>query len=237
MTYSKAQELIGTARNQQAGKPLANNTRLVRDGDGLAIRLHDTNVVTFNPDGSVTLDSGGWRTVTTKARMNEYAPCRVSQDRGQWYVSTDGETRVVYADGITIMPDGTVTGAGGDAEPAKGRKMAAAIRKYADAYVAALYANEIPTPSNGDCWGCLMRGEKGEAVIAHDHVESHIEEGYFVPSLGVRAVEAYGSQAAKMVTWGLMEGKTTGGYLAEAARDQIRRAITRWCKKECGIAA
>lgn len=60
------------------------------DGDGIErIRYHDTDVLTFNADGSIILDSGGYETVTTKRRMNEYAPhgFGVHQDKHVWYVS------------------------------------------------------------------------------------------------------------------------------------------------------
>lgn len=34
---------------------------------------HATCVAKRQPDGSIELDSGGWRTVTTKTRMNQFA--------------------------------------------------------------------------------------------------------------------------------------------------------------------
>lgn len=40
----------------------------------IAIRFHATRILTYSPEGWVTLNSGGWRTVTTKQRINEFLP-------------------------------------------------------------------------------------------------------------------------------------------------------------------
>ena len=55
-----------------------------------AVRYHDTNVVEFTPN-SVTLNSGGWRTPTTKRRMNEVSDhyglnFHVYQEDHEWWV-------------------------------------------------------------------------------------------------------------------------------------------------------
>ena len=54
-------------------RKVANNTWLERRGHGyIALRLHATNVAEFFDDGSVVLNSGGWRTMTTKDRINRF---------------------------------------------------------------------------------------------------------------------------------------------------------------------
>ena len=74
----------------------------VENGETI-IRLHGTDIVTKHADGSVTLDSGGWKTVTTKDRMNDHLPgaARLWQERGQWYVASEGK-RVPFYDGIRV---------------------------------------------------------------------------------------------------------------------------------------
>ena len=80
-TYTQLNELAQTRKRK-----LANNTYLViRDDDGYGIRLHDTEVVIHYKD-RIVLDSGGYKTVTTKARMNEYTPFNVIQKQKVWYV-------------------------------------------------------------------------------------------------------------------------------------------------------
>lgn len=67
---------------------LGNNTYLVRDDDDLSVRLHETNVVTYHADGSITLRTGGWFSRTTKDRMNTHLPSDLSvqSKKGDWFV-------------------------------------------------------------------------------------------------------------------------------------------------------
>jgi hypothetical protein len=96
-TFQHYAERFATALDPEAGKPLENNTRLFRRSeDCLAIRLHDTDVVTVFADGRIALDSGGWRTMVTKDRISGYAPVRITSDRGVWYVSHDAARKRAY---------------------------------------------------------------------------------------------------------------------------------------------
>ena len=88
MTYAEAAKLL-TGRCSKSRK-LANNTYLERiNSDTIAVRLHDTDVVTFHSDGRTVLNTGGWRTVTTKERMNRFSPFAVWTRNGVWYVALD----------------------------------------------------------------------------------------------------------------------------------------------------
>jgi len=102
MTYL---ELTQVLRNRDERKPSGVATTLRRVGDAIAIRYHDTDVVTVSADDTYTLDSGGWRTVTTKARINEYSPARLYQQKGVWYLSTP-TGRIPFADGMAVDSDG-----------------------------------------------------------------------------------------------------------------------------------
>src|SRR5574340_1843996 len=100
-SYTSLNEQLA-GRNAQSRK-LANNTYAIRKERAIAIRLHNTEIITFHQDGAITFNSGGWRTVTTKARMNEFSPAIVSQYRGVWSIRMDG-MEANYADGITWNP-------------------------------------------------------------------------------------------------------------------------------------
>ena len=92
-----------------SSRKLCNNTYLQRRGDDIAVVLHGTDVITLHPDGSFTLDSGGWQTATTKNRMNRYMPVGcVLQEEGVWSVFPGGEDKCRYRDGMVIDKDGTV---------------------------------------------------------------------------------------------------------------------------------
>jgi hypothetical protein len=69
-----------------------------------------TEVVHIYHDGSVSLDSGTWRTVTTKDRINRFqGVCSVYSERGRWIVCVlETGKRFRFDDGMLILPDGSV---------------------------------------------------------------------------------------------------------------------------------
>ena len=90
MNWNDAEELMKTARNPEKGKPIGSNTRLYFDDAGVGhynIRLHGNIIMRIYSDRIVPTD-GGWQTVTTKARLNEYLPrgFRVFQKNWVWYL-------------------------------------------------------------------------------------------------------------------------------------------------------
>jgi hypothetical protein len=91
LSHSAAAELIRHGRNGR--KKLQNNTYLEQRGEDFAVRLHNTDVVTIHADGTCTLNTGGWDTVTTKDRINSYSPARVSSERGTWYIASGDDPR------------------------------------------------------------------------------------------------------------------------------------------------
>ena len=98
MTYKNACDKL----NGRDSRKVGNNTYLERvNSETVGVRLHRTHVVLIYADGSYALNSGGWRTATTKSRINDYAPARLSQRRGEWFVQ-QGETEVKFFDGMTL---------------------------------------------------------------------------------------------------------------------------------------
>ncbi len=92
-------------------KKLGNNTIVHRlDGDTVAIKYHNTNILKINQENIVTLSTGGWETTTTKDRLNQFLSCRgfgIFQKKGTWYIRGNDET-VPYEDGMRITADGTL---------------------------------------------------------------------------------------------------------------------------------
>ena len=73
----------------------------------VTIRLHGFPVVEFFEDGTVRLQAGTWRTVTTKDRMNRCLGSRgrVYQHKHEWFYSTrekNGVVDVPFHDGMTV---------------------------------------------------------------------------------------------------------------------------------------
>lgn len=55
--------------------PIANNTWVHKDDAGnLHVKHHNTNIMSFAPNGDVTINKGGWDSVTTNARINALLP-------------------------------------------------------------------------------------------------------------------------------------------------------------------
>jgi hypothetical protein len=92
---------------------LGNNTSLECTGadpvrDFIGVRLHSTFIVKFWRDGQVTLHSGGYRTVTTKSRMNQFIKGRVYAYKHQWYyrlphqTGDTGVADVIFSEGVDV---------------------------------------------------------------------------------------------------------------------------------------
>lgn len=229
-----------------SAKKLANNTwEYIRPDGARVIRLHLTDILTFLPDGSVRLNSGGWRTSTTKGRMNAYLPpgWSIWQHRGIWTLTRNGNPSVLYADGMVINPDDTVTGAAPEGDDKAKAREVKAIAEYARKFAKAFLAGEVPKPSGGDCWGCHLREEKtGANAFGLDHYREHIKSGYFVPSLLCNACAAipvcmFTTRTIGRLWHGNAKASEISEYEKEIATRDIVRSITRFLKREFGIAA
>lgn len=82
MTYDEASETFekgGWSRSRQEKVKVlpGSHTRLHQTETGFEVQYRDTGVVTIHPDGTYTLDHGGFPTKMTAQRMTEYAPVRV----------------------------------------------------------------------------------------------------------------------------------------------------------------
>lgn len=73
------------------------HTTINREDGILRITYHGTDVVTVHPNGRIVLNHGGWRTSTTKTRMNQASNqfglgFQVWQRDFEWFVDVDGHT-------------------------------------------------------------------------------------------------------------------------------------------------
>ena len=79
-SFTGADGFLGSRKAARVG----HNTSVERRGDDrIAVRYHYTDVVTYNRDGSVILDNGGWATNTTRERLRSFSPVAVFQARGR----------------------------------------------------------------------------------------------------------------------------------------------------------
>lgn len=216
ITYESASERL-TGRCQQRRK-LSNNTYLCRRTDSIALQYHATDVLTWNSDGSVTLDSGGWLTLTTKQRLNEFGPARVHQDKGRWYVSYGGET-YAYADGMTLHSDGSVTGAMSEATAKMQDRAANVVKRRVRKFVNDITAEHIVQAwenSGGDCFICRF----GQT----DCLTDHLAEGYFHATLAHNAIKArhYGNPDLVMQ---MIYGDAQRGRVSDLLTDSLAKYL------------
>lgn len=107
LSYSDCESLL-TGHNLYSRK-VANNTYLYPGVDSFRIVLHGTTVVRVNRDGTYTLNSGGYRTATTKERINCFSPAILFQKDWEWYVANRScpcDRPVPFFDGMTVNRDG-----------------------------------------------------------------------------------------------------------------------------------
>lgn len=110
MDYQSALTRLG----KRDSRKIENNTHLHRLEDGaIGLRLHQTDILLFYPDRTIAY-SGGWHTVTTKARLNSYMPHSVGirTSNGMWHVYQGPTFLGMFAEGMTIGADGQVLGIG-----------------------------------------------------------------------------------------------------------------------------
>jgi hypothetical protein len=170
-------------------KMVAKATILMTMPDGTQkLKYHNTIVVTKSPDGIYTLNSGGYKTSTTKARIEDFTKIRISQVKGIWYA---GNSSIVFYDGIQFK-DGECISETHEVDMTEINR----IKKDISKYVALITEENIPVPDSGDCWYCLLHTTEkislGDEWSDNSHLISHMEEEYVVGSLIVNAMREAG---------------------------------------------
>jgi hypothetical protein len=78
------------------------------EAGNLVVRFHTTDVVTVYHNGTVILRTGGWKTATTKLRMNQAANqfklgYLVYQKDKNWFVTWKGKTTLFHGKEIVLQ--------------------------------------------------------------------------------------------------------------------------------------
>ena len=85
------------------GKP---HTKIIKSSDKTVVKYYTTNVVEFN-ENEIVLNSNGWRTSTTKNRINKAANqfkllIQVFQKDYSWFVSLPSGETIPFEDNMVI---------------------------------------------------------------------------------------------------------------------------------------
>lgn len=233
MNYSLLNDKLGNRSSKRLG---GRATYAIRKGKkSIAIRYHNTDVLTFNENGTIKVDSGGFMSPTTKERINSYLPPyapRLYQSNSVWNWHRNGKRPVTFANGDVIGKRGAVIGTGSNsAEVKRVALLCKQINKYAK-----LCADSLPLnpPSGADCWYCAMKTEAGiplgDATKNTNHLEEHMKESYVVPSLVYNALIACGYDPQKSFIFSSVFGSGSGGY-----NWLVKRAVTRYLKAQFGL--
>src|SRR5882757_6400230 len=103
MNYIEAKNILDNKHGDKNRKKLANNTYLIRQADYIAVLLHNTEIVKLYPN-YMTLHTGGWHTMTTKARINDYATTgKLTQEASLWYIGSE-----LFYEGIKLNYNVTI---------------------------------------------------------------------------------------------------------------------------------
>lgn len=172
----------------QSGKIDNNTFKVVYEDGSTAIRLHYTDVILSRLNDTVTFNSGGWSTPTTKDRINTYTPTRawIEQKKGLWYIHTYTGQYDFY-DGITFDLNGNLI------SQENQHKDQSEIKKKISHFVKYVVTKDnLMLPNNSDCWDCLMKTTLGRTLGDiggnHDHLVSHMREDYLPGSLWFNAI-------------------------------------------------
>jgi len=244
LTFAQCEELV--KRGRDGTKKLDNNTYLERiDDNTFGVKLHSTFVVEINRDGTYKLESGGWQTPTTKARINDYSPARIYQAKGIWYLSNNQ----TFEDGCIINAEGVRIDKASESVEAtekRKRKLDRMVSKYIKGFMDHLAKQgELTAPSQGDCWGCFFKAAEGDSeaqdfngwrmsrtsvrdseVMGFDHLLSHFKEKYYVPSLLWKAICEQGYTNPGL-TWHMIDADLKRGRVSDLAQRALRRYFMR----------
>lgn len=235
ITYKDAKEML----QGRESKKIRYATYLHNRGEYFAIRHHETDIIKIFPRKTV-LDCNGWKSRTTKDRLNYYSPASIWSDKGIWFASFNGKT-VLYKDGLTVHCNGCFTGGDSLSKAKDEKRLRKQVKTYSKAFVAELRNGRIDKPSEMDCFDCGMLDKGIEPNCNDTHLLSHIEESYFVPSLVRNAVIAFPvSEMAKATlyyTWNDAPSINPlyGDCFADIAWEQIEKSIKKFLYQKLGL--
>lgn len=70
-SFEEAEAFLGNLDERK----IASNVSIVRRGrNTIAVRLYQTDIITYHRDGTFEGDNGGWGTPTTSGRCNQFGP-------------------------------------------------------------------------------------------------------------------------------------------------------------------
>jgi hypothetical protein len=89
-SYADAAAALAAERHPETGMRLHKNCRLHRMGENYVVRHYYTDIVTYYPDGTFSLNCGGWPTPSTRDWIEATAPAFIRQKNKKWEILLEG---------------------------------------------------------------------------------------------------------------------------------------------------
>jgi len=240
---TKAQSLAAAGSPILYSKVFDHNTfeHSVKEGE-VRYRLHNTDIAVADSEG-VQLFTGGWKTITTKDRINKILSSlrlgiSVSQKSGKWYLHCP-TTRVEFFEGIKVNRNGQAS------EPSKSAPRDAAqvgvwVKKV-NTWAKKIRKDGPMLPNGGDCWGCMFITNRVDGPVPTveelkkdpGHLIQHLKENYLHGTLLVLAMKVGGyndDQIRYFFNLALKEGGN------EFYRKRIATCLVNMYKQLLGVA-
>lgn len=181
-------DLLKNISGYKKAKFIDNDTlEVIYNNGSRVIQFHDTNILTFTIDDKIIVNTDGWLTVTTKDRINRFSNLYVYQKNNQWFINN-----YFYYDGIVFDSKGNLISKEKKDNSKKIQKMKKKISKYCNL----ITKDNLPFPSSGDCWYCLLRNEDNKTMGNFSnnnfHLTEHLKESYLHGSILINAMQEYG---------------------------------------------
>jgi hypothetical protein len=86
----------------ESSKLISKSCRVTKYNNGdLTVKLYATDILQIK-SGKIILSSGGYKTVTTKARINQFFSGKVYQKNGNWFIDYGDKKAIEFFDGIEL---------------------------------------------------------------------------------------------------------------------------------------
>lgn len=189
--YAAAEEFLAGGDNlySRTVRGLA-ATEIIRRIGGIAMRYHETDVVTWHENGDVTLNTGGWLTQTTARRIADFTRLRVWPEKGRWMVCPiPGPNRLPLwekslplTDGLRLDREGHLVDgvdfARVELEDVWNERVRNLLRKGRRKYYAlSKVQNNADVPREPECEHCQANYGLGREIrpgTEHDHYLQHL---------------------------------------------------------------
>jgi len=198
---SNVSELLAKAiEKKRSYRSASRNNYITYDNGIITVRYYNTDIAVIDLDErTITLNTGGWTTPTTKERMNEVLDTmginnHIWQEKWIWYYGRWDGKRAYHFDGMKIeFTTGDILnpeeGPDIDTEEKARKLFNRLLSRYVRKFKRLAGRQELPDPA-GDCLYCSMIDEHEGT-----HLYSHLIEEYVMQSLVYNALVKAGYNA------------------------------------------